>query len=310
MKHLKKLFCFFMVTLMSMNGITSTAHAANAEVLGSYDSAIINMANSYADSTTYANLDLNPFTQANGGRYFNVTEPETDHFEVDVNGTPMTVVISKNGSVEDFEPRNISELDSDNIIDIIESSQEKIENYIDESSILIDKEGIKNYILSLDLKEAEFTNDSNVGAYFSETDSTIYINKDNSNYVCEWMVSHEYMHAIAFYTHDETELKNVPYAYSLYNEVWTDLLTCSLEPSINESVESFYKGYYSLLYPYINIFKEDAIESYFYGYDSMYQKVSKPELDFFVTVLENFGAENSEAYYNNLILKWYANNLS
>lgn len=307
MKHLKKLFCV-MVSLVSM--ISTTTVQAVSPNLSSYDSAIINMADTYADSTAYANIDLNPFTQANGGRYFTVKEPEKDHFEVDVNGTPMTVIISQNNSVEDFEPRNIFELDSENIIDIIESSQEKIEDYIDESSILKDKDGIKNYILSLDIKEAEFTDNPNVGAYFSETDSMIYINRDNSNYVCEWMVSHEYMHAIAFYTHGEKELDDVPYAYSLYNEVWTDLLTCSLEPSINESVESYYKAYYALIYPYINIFNEDSIEAYFYGYDFIYSKISKPELDFFVAVLENFGEENSEVYYNNLTWKWYATNLS
>ena len=73
---------------------------------------------------------------------------------------------------------------------------------------------------------------------------------------------------------------------------------------------AYYKGYYNLLYPYINIFGVDSINAYFYGYDSLYSKVGKTEFDFFVVVVDNISEENSEAYYNNLILKWYAKNLA
>lgn len=65
--------------------------------------------------------------------------------------------------------------------------------------------------------------------------------------------------------------------------------------------------YYSLVYPYINLFGKDAIEAYFYGYDSIYEKIDHNEFHFFVIVIENYGEENSDVYYNNLILKWYAN---
>ena len=184
-----------------------------------------------------------------------------------------------------------------------------MDNYIETSSILIDKNNIENYINSLSIKAADFTDDSAVGAYFSADDSVIYVNNEISEYVCEWMVCHEYIHAIAYFTHGEINLDEVPYAYSLYNEVWTDLLASSMDPEINESIESYYKGYYTLLYPYINIFGDETIKSYFYGYDSMYQKTSKSEFDFFVDVFENFGQQNSEVYYNNLILKWYSRNL-
>lgn len=311
MKKFKKLFCCVMVTLISMmGGLTSSAYAATNN-LSSYDSQIVNMADSYVNtSTSYSNTDLNPFIKGNGGRYFNVNEPETDHFEVDVNGTPMTVIISKNDSVEQYKPQNIAELDSDNAIsNIIESSRKKVDDYIESSSILIDKDEIKNYIDSLSIKTADFTDDSAVGAYFSADDSAIYVNSKNSEYVCEWMVCHEYLHAAAFFTHDENNLDSIVYSYSMYNEVLADLITCSMDPEINGSVESYYKAYYALIYPVIDIFEEEAIESYFYGYDSIYQKTSKAEFDFFVAVFENIGEENSIAYYNNLVLKWYANNL-
>ena len=303
MKKAIKLFCGILVYMLSIIITVSNAYA-----ISTYDSQIVNTSNEYANLTTYSKTDMNPFISANGGRYFTVKEPEKNHFEIDVNETQMTVLISDKDTVP-YKPQNISELDSKNIIDIVESSREKVENYVNESSILKDKEDIKDYILSIGLKEADFTDELNVGAYFSASDSVIYVNRDNSKYICEWLVCHEYMHAVSFYTHNETDLDNIPYAYSLYNEVLTDMLTCSLNPEINESIESYYKGYYSLMYPYINIFDIDAINAYFYGYDTIYGKVTKPEFDFFVAVIENFDEQNSEAYYNNLIFKWYAKNL-
>ena len=123
------------------------------------------------------------------------------------------------------------------------------------------------------------------------------------------MVCHELIHSIAFYTHNVDNLADITYAYSMFNEIMADLITYSINPDINESIESYYKGYYNLLYPYINIFGVDSINAYFYGYDALYSKVGKPEFDFFVVVVENISEENSEAYYNNLILKWYAKNL-
>lgn len=309
MKNLKKLFCSVLVFTLAIISSVSSVYATSAP-LGIYDSQIVNMSNEFASLTTYSNTDMNPFISANGGRYFSVEEPETDHFEIDVNGTEMTVLISDEDTIEPYQPQNITELNSKNIIDIVESSREKVENYIDESSILKDKEDIKDYIFSVGLKEAEFTDDPNVGAYFSASDSIIYVNRENSEYICEWLVCHEYMHAVSFYTHKETDLDNTQYAYSLYNKVLTDLLTCSLDPEINGSIESYYKGYYALIYPYINIFDIDAIDAYFYGYNTIYSKVTKPEFDFFVTVIENINEQNSEAYYNNLVLKWYAKNLA
>lgn len=264
----------------------------------------------YADLTEYSNTDLNPFISANGGRYFTVEEPEKDHFEVDVNGVQMTVIISDKNNIEPYQPQNIKPLSSDKIADIIESSIKKVNDYIDTSSVLTDKDNIKNYISTLSIKTADFTDDTGVGAYFSAKDSTIYINNENSDCICEWMVCHELIHSIAFYTHNVDNLADIPYAYSMFNEIMADLITYSINPDIKESIESYYKGYYNLLYPYIDIFGVDSINAYFYGYDTIYSKVEKAEFNFFVAVIENISEENSVAYYNNLILKWYAKNLA
>ena len=51
---------------------------------------------------------------------------------------------------------------------------------------------------------------------------------------------------------------------------------------------------------------QDSIEAYFYGYANIYNQISKDEFEFFVFVIENYGKPDTEAYYNNLIYKWYA----
>ena len=212
MKKLRKLFCV-MVSALAIVSTVSCVYAGTGS-LSTYDSQVVNMANTYVDSsTTYGNMDLNPFIKSNGGRYFTVNEIETDHFDVNVNGVPITVIISPSDSVEQYKPQNVTDLDDNAIINIIESSRKKVDNYIETSSILIDKNNIENYINSLSIKAADFTDDSAVGAYFSADDSVIYVNNEISEYVCEWMVCHEYIHAIAYFTHGEINLDEVPYAY-------------------------------------------------------------------------------------------------
>ena len=86
MKKLRNCFCGLLVSVLTIIGSVSNVYAST-DILSTYDSQVINMANTYVDSsTTYGNTDLNPFIKSNGGRYFTVNEIETDHFDVNVNG--------------------------------------------------------------------------------------------------------------------------------------------------------------------------------------------------------------------------------
>lgn len=293
MKRIKRLLGIFLALIMLTTGCS---------VVSDYDATILKNASMVTSELGYKTID-NPFKDSS--RYFEVEKTSDNEFRVDVNGTEMIIQIPLNSESEEFIPTEITPV-SAKYSEILSNSKNLIFQYIDSSTILKDKDGIKEYIDSLNTNEANFTDDDNVGAYFSHADSTLYINKNNAAYVCEWMIVHEYVHAISYYTHN-CSIENEEYAFNLFNEILTDLITSSLNPKIVDNVISGYSIDYSLLYPYIYLFKEDAIKAYFYGYDSIYEKIDYDEFRFFVLVIENYGEENSDVYYNNLIMKWYAN---
>lgn len=294
MNKLKNLFIIVMSMLMILTGCSNAVEK-------NYDSITLENATK-ATAESGFNFDSNPFVHES--RYFTVTKNSKNEFCVDVNGTEMIIQIPSDASSSEYLPSNVIELSS-KYGKIVIKSKEIVYQYIDASTILKDKEAIKNYIDSLIAKEATFTDDDSVGAYFSYTDDCLYINRDNPEFICEWMIVHELIHAISYYTHN-CSIENEEYAFNLFNEILTDMITSSLTPKINSKIQSGYSLYYDLLYPYINLVGQSSIEAYFYGYEIIYEQIKKEEFEFFVIVIENYGAENSDVYYNNLIYKWYA----
>ena len=292
MKRIKRLLGIFLALFM----------LTGCSVVSDYDATILKNASMVTSEFGYKTVD-NPFKDSS--RFFEVEKTSDNEFRVDVNGTEMIIQIPLNSESEESIPTEITPV-SAKYSEILSNSKKLIYQYIDKSTILKDKDGLKEYIDSLNTNEAYFTNDDNVGAYFSHVDSTLYINKNNAAYACEWMIVHEYVHAISYYTHN-CSIENEEYAFNLFNEIMTDIITSSLNPNISDEIISVYSIYYSLVYPYIYLVKEDALEAYFYGYNSIYEKIDYDEFRFFVLVIENYGEENSDVYYNNLIMKWYAN---
>lgn len=301
---MKKLLFTLLFTLIltGCNSNATTQNDSTATANPNGDSSILNSAETFTIASGFTDKDLNPFVD--GSRYFEVRRNSENEFSVDVNGTEMIIQTPSSSQPSGYQPLNKSDL-TDQYKEIIISSKELVYEYIDESTILKDKDNLKEYISSLSVQEATFTDDKNIGAFFSPEDNTLYFNIDNTNHICEWIIVHELIHALAYYTHD-CNMDNEEYPYNRFNEVLTEIITSSLNPEFNNSIQSGYLKYFSLIYPYINLLGEDALEAYYYGYDNIYEKISKDELDFFVVVLENYGAENSDVYYNNLILKWYA----
>ena len=100
--------------------------------------------------------------------------------------------------------------------------------------------------------------------------------------------------------------------YTQFNDVMTDIITSSLDPELLED-ELMISGYvprYWLVYPVLSIFQEEVIKAYWYGGEKFFidEKLDKDEFDLYVLVVANYGQENSEAYFNNLLLKWEAAN--
>ena len=270
-----------------------------------YDNSILDNAKTFTESTDFPDLTLNPFL--NTSRYFDVVETEEKGytaFKVNVNGTIMKIH-ANDSTDEKVVPSQIADLSvSENAI--VASSQKKVLKYINMSKILRNKVEIKKFIKNLQIKEAIFVNDKedNSAMFYDEKGhEAIFINKNAADCICEWMIVHEYVHAISYYTHG---CFIGEYGYNKFTEILTDIITSSLEPQITEGIQSAYTDYFYLIYPYINLFNVQAIDSFFYGYQNIYNLIPKEEFDFFVIVIENYGMENSEAYYNNLMYKFYS----
>ena len=294
MKKLKGLLCVSLAILLTCTGCT--AHTQ-------YDTILLDTAAKVTTDLEFNDRETNPFL--GGNRVFTVDKISDYDFSVDVNGTKMEIQLPDNTDSSPYLPTKVKDVSSNESKKIFSQSQKLIYDYIESSTILTDKTEIKSYISALKLKEAIFTEDIWVGAYFSPEDNTIYINKSNVSHICEWMIVHELVHAISYYTHG-CDITKEAYAYDIFNEVLTDMITASLEPQVDSSIQSGYAMYYDLLYPYMNLLGAESIKAYFYGYDTVFKKINPDEFDFFVIVIENYGAQNSDVYYNNLVWKWYA----
>ena len=298
---MKKALLMAFVTLIMFMSISLTGCSNKSVSL--YDAEILDTAKEVTSLLRFNLKSENPFLTTN--RQFTVEKNDEDgRFYIDVNGTNMIIENSNNKEEGAFVPKNIKEISMECWKTVI-SSKKKILKYIEDSTVLKDKQGIKKYIENLPVKYASYTGDMETGAYFSDADSVVYVNENVKDYVCEWMIVHEYVHAISFYTHGKI-FKNEEFCYNMFNEIITDIITSSLNPKLSEEVMSGYAFMYYLVYPYINLVAEEAINAYFYGYDNIYKKINNDEFEFFVIVIENIEEDNAEVYYNNLIYKWYA----
>lgn len=298
MKKIKR----FLSLLFALLIFALSAAACSGNSTSKYDAKILKTTSEASSGLVYNNDAENPFIQ--GSRYFNVVQKSDGEFFVDVNGTQATVILADDNEENPYVPTHVKNL-SNNLEDLYSQSKELVYKYIDTSNILTNKEALKHYIYDLSAKQAIFTDESTVAAYFSTTDNMIYVNKDNLQFVSEWAFVHELVHAISYYTHG-CDISNEPYAYSLFNEIMTDIITESMNPVIDKSLMSGYNNSHLLLYPYINLVGTDAILAYFYGYDEIYKNLNKDEFEFFVFILDDQNIEYFSAFYNNIICKWYA----
>lgn len=214
-----------------------------------------------------------------------------------INGDIQKVVLPE-------EPAN--ELSISNIEDansrvkrVVATSMARITAYVNGSEILKNKDQVLQQLGEIEIKIAT------VDSPALYENGTVYIGREYIDVVCEWMVCHELIHAIADITNDGVE--NEPYPYYMFNEALTDMITYTLEPDIPDGYISGYAHYYDYIVLYIGCFGGEAISSYFYGYDKLWELVGRDEFDFWVYSLENISNnEVAMVCVNNFLNKWAA----
>lgn len=292
-----------MFVAMTLAMVMILATLTGCTIRSSYDERIIKSAERTWENLGYASVE-NPFKT--GDRSFEVKEEKEGKFEVEIDGT--RAIILNEGKVQrgEYSPKSIKTLDKREK-SLYESSKEKVVEYIESSEILENKEELKSFLDKVTIRMATYSEDELVGAYYDSEGNTIYVNESSKEHVCEWMFTHELIHALAYKTHGESEYT---YMYTQFTEVMTDIITSSLDPELleDELVISGYVPQYWLVYPIFTIFQDEALKGYWYGWEKFFidEKLDKDEFDLYVLVVANYGQENSEAYFNNLLLKWEA----
>ena len=183
---------------------------------------------------------------------------------------------------------------------IIEKSKKRISKLVDDYSIFSDKDflkqGIENIEFYLVRHPELFKSDYNSELIAVYYEGSIYINKDSVKNFCEHSASHELIHHLRHLTNYGDDYYNIDPAYSglLFDEVMTEVLTVSSNPYLPKNLNG-YLSYTSNVYRYLDIFKEDALKAYFYGYDEFFEKYGNEnflmEHDAFVASFAGYSSE-------------------
>lgn len=230
------------------------------------------------------------------GRTYSVTFKD-GIYTADINGDIQKVKLPDNNKEEEVSITFTEDANS-KVQKIVNLSMARITAYVKGSEILKDKEQILQKLGKIETKIAKM---DDTPALYKE--GTMYIGRSYLDIVCEWMICHELIHAIADITNGGVE--NESYAYYQFNEGLTDMITYTLNPEIPEGYISGYAQYYDFIDLYVGCFGEDAIKAYFYGYDELWKTVGRAEFDFWVYSLENiYNNEVAMVSVNNFLNKW------
>lgn len=280
-KVIKRIIALAMITLMWAT-TTSCGRATN------YDTEIIKLgkqAISECDIIT--------------GRTYSVSF-ENGIYTVDINGDIRQVKIDEKDEIKKYTINSIELELPKNLKEVVDSSFSLVEDYVRNSTILQDKETILQEIDKIDV---QITESDTVAEY---REGVIYIGDDYINIICEWMICHELIHALADITNEGVE--NEPYAYYQFNEGITDLITYTLKPQMTKGYISGYAKYHYDICLYIGCFEEEAIKAYFYGYEEIWKITGKDAFDFYVESFENMiNDEVAFVCVNNSINLWAQN---
>ena len=163
---------------------------------------------------------------------------------------------------------------------IIQSSRDLVCKYIQDSSVLTNKEWLINRIQTLPFyKYTDSTHPEIISimkAPGAHMINGIYCYDEFSEYYCEYFFVHELIHHLRYLTSGENLTTTLYYA-TQFAEAMTDIITTTIDPKMFNSpnYSSGYAKYYGPIYTYLSIFEEDALEAFFYGYDEFFANGGK-----------------------------------
>ena len=285
---MKKLFTLItavcMLIIATMTGCTvSTAQTGSIQ----YDENIIQEAIQrqvdlipiYTDPSL---LPINYQVEHISGRACNVTiGEEVVSVELPPDETDLDSINWKDNPMEVTEGK---------VWETLKTAKSKVVAYINSSQIIKDKQTCIDkinqtplyYIDPIDINLLD-PNEIMPDAFYK--DDAIWVFRNSLDSICEWMFVHEMIHYLREITNNTG--KEPVYHGMILDEVITDIICSSLKPKLINGIESGYAQYYDVGYKYLAIWKEAAIEAYFYGYQKLWNITGKDEFDMFVFFYHN-----------------------
>ena len=234
---------------------------------------------------------------------------EGDLFVVNVNGD-IDLVVPDDENDTNIIIKNEKSLNNDRVLlNLLKRAKEKVCSYIDASNILQHKGTLKHNIEQISIVSADVENEYNHSVICKNR--KLYVPSENKISICEWDLVHALIHALADYTNGGMQ----EYCSSIFDEAMTDIIVCSISPYMSESYVNHYMMYYTNILEYVGIFREEAINAYFYGYNNLYDKydqIEKTDFDLFVYCFDRYYQNDknsnmllSQMVVNNSLLEWW-----
>lgn len=285
---MKKLFTFFTAVCMLIVAPLTGCKANHTET-GSiqYDENIIQEA-------IHRNVELIPIytDPALLPINYEVTHAEKQKYNITIGDETLEIELPEDTTDSDAInwKQNPEEVTKGNVWETLKSAKRKVVAYVNSSQIIRDKEKCIEKINQTPLYYIDSINFEDLGqqsdipdAFYK--DGSIWVLRDSTSSICEWMFTHELIHCLREITNNAGP--KLVYHGMIFDEVLTDIICSSLNPEIDDGSESGYARYYDVGYKYLAIWKETAITAYFYGYQDIWNKTGKDEFDVFVYAYHN-----------------------
>lgn len=176
-----------------------------------------------------------------------------------------------------------------------------VQEYFDEpiaQELLKEIEGVRlifgDFTQSTELMNASFVCEN--GTIYCNPEIMLVIDYIPTEVII-FTILHEWVHAVDEFTSESNE----EFLYTQFNEAMTDLIAMAIYEE-GMRLEG-YHDYYPYAWEFIAAYQEDAIDAYFFGYDSLFEsgKLTKEKMQIVVFFTDVSGTEIDDDGYSDLM---------
>jgi len=236
------------------------------------------------------------FWDVEDGRSFSVINEGDGYYSVDANGEWYRTRLREN-DISKAEKTNAVEC-QESVTELFELAKATVFEYIDETDFFKDKDELKNYISSVQVRFADFSlvDGEECDVEYDAEQDAVFINKKYETLCAERMT----YALICALMHETKARAGIDDPYPLIDRAVALMIsdytfTCPFEDCGDRcTYERNMLNQYGYVRLYLGCTKEDGIEAAFYGYDDILPIIPKDELDVFHSSLRNVGESEDD----------------